>query len=98
MSSAIDSTFIATKRSGSRLRPDHPRSFARTVNQVGSTWMFDGNMFFPLTGMPMLNSVRIKIRFADWLPVPLDVATVMTTSLTIGAEGAPPRDAADITG
>jgi len=26
----------------------------------------------------------IKMRFADWLPVPFEVATVMTTSLTTG--------------
>jgi hypothetical protein len=46
--------------------------------------MFDGNMFFPPTGTPMSKMARIKIRFADWLPVPFDVATVMTRSLTMG--------------
>jgi hypothetical protein len=44
--------------------------------------MFDGNMFLPLTGIPMLKIDRIKMRFADWLPVPFDVATVTTTSFT----------------
>jgi hypothetical protein len=39
-------------------------------------------MFLPLTGTPIWKMVRIRIKFADWLPVPLEVATVMTTSLT----------------
>jgi hypothetical protein len=51
-------------------------------------------MFLPLTGTPIWKMVRIRIRFADWLPVPLEVATVMTTSLTTdwtpGAGLAPP--------
>src|SRR5829696_6367142 len=84
MSSATDSTFIATKTSASRLRAVQPSPLARTVNQVGSPWMFDGNMFFPLTGIPMLKIDRIRMRLADWLPVPLEVATVMVTSLTAG--------------
>src|SRR5580704_15562422 len=87
MSSATDSTFIATTTSASRLRATQPSPLARTVNQVGSPWMFDGNMFFPLTGTPMLKIDRMRIRLADWLPVPLDVATVMVTSLTAAPSG-----------
>src|SRR5256885_11640711 len=84
MSSATDSTFIATSRSVSRRRAVKPAPFARTVNQVGSPWMFDGNMFFPDTGTPMLKMDRMRMRFADWLPVPFEVATVMTRSFTLG--------------
>jgi hypothetical protein len=47
--------------------------------------MFDGNMFFPLTGIPMLKIDRIRMRLADWLPVPFEVATVTTRSFTTGA-------------
>jgi hypothetical protein len=32
----------------------------------------------------MLKIDRIRIRFADWLPVPFEVATLMVTSLTSG--------------
>src|SRR5438105_4941964 len=84
MSSTIDSTFMATKMSASRFRAVHPASFARTVNHVGSPWMFDGNMFFPLTGIPIPKIDRIRIRFADWLPVPFEVATVIVRLLTMG--------------
>jgi hypothetical protein len=55
------------------------------VNQVGNPWMFDGNIFLPLTGTPIWKMDLIKMRLADWLPVPLEVATVMTMSLTIGS-------------
>ena len=37
----------------------------------------------------MLKIDRIRIRLADWLPVPFEVATVMTTSLTIGSAAVP---------
>jgi hypothetical protein len=49
----------------------------------------EGNMFFPLTGIPMLKIDLIKMRFADWLPVPFDVATVTATSLTMGCPEEP---------
>ena len=88
-SSAMDSTFIATKTSGSRRRATQPSPLARTVNQVGRPWMLDGNMFLPLTGIPMPRIDRIRTRFADWLPVPFEVATVMMTSLTRALPAAP---------
>ena len=44
--------------------------------------MFDGNRFFPETGMPIWKIERISIRLAVWLPEPLTVATWMLKSLT----------------
>src|SRR5262245_34982643 len=44
--------------------------------------MLLGKRFFPLTGIPMWKSARMRIRFADWLPEPLAVATWMLKSLT----------------
>ena len=46
--------------------------------------MFDGNMFFPETGMPIWKMERIRTLLAVWLPEPLTVATWMLKSLTTG--------------
>ena len=51
--------------------------------QVGNPEIFDGNKFFPLTGIPMSNSVCNRIRLADWEPVPFAVAILMVKSFTI---------------
>src|SRR5690349_11180467 len=60
----------------------YPRLFARMVYQVGSPAMFDGNRFFPDTGMPIWKIDRRSTRFAVWLPEPLTVATWIVKSLT----------------
>ncbi len=50
------------------------RLLARIVNQVGNPAMFDGNMFFPETGMPIWKMARIITLLAVWLPDPFTVA------------------------
>src|SRR5262245_6951565 len=45
--------------------------------------MFEGNRFFPETGIPIWNRDRSRTRFAVWLPEPLTVATWMLKSLTM---------------
>jgi hypothetical protein len=72
-------------RSTSFFRPIHPSLFARIVNHVGRPAMFDGNMFFPLTGTPIWKMERISTLFDDCEPEPLTVATWIVKSLTIGA-------------
>jgi hypothetical protein len=42
---------------------------------VGNPAMFDGNMFFPETGIPIWKMARISTELAVWLPLPLTVAT-----------------------
>src|SRR3954464_527579 len=59
-----------------------PSLLARTVYQVGSPAIFDGNMFLPDTGMPIWKIERRRTRLAVWLPDPLTVATWMLKSLT----------------
>src|SRR3954468_9163960 len=59
-----------------------PSLLARTVYQVGSPAIFDGNMFLPDTGMPIWKSERRMTRLAVWLPDPLTVATWIVKSLT----------------
>jgi len=44
------------------------------VYQVGNPAMFDGNRFFPETGMPIWKIDRSSTRLAVWLPDPLTVA------------------------
>jgi hypothetical protein len=44
--------------------------------------MFDGNRFFPETGIPILNSARTSVELDVWLPDPLTVATVKVKSFT----------------
>src|SRR6185503_20862376 len=46
--------------------------------------MFEGNRFFPLTGMPIWKMARSNTVFAVWLPEPLTVATWMLKSLMTG--------------
>jgi hypothetical protein len=46
--------------------------------------MFEGNMFFPETGIPIWNRDRSRTRFAVWLPDPFTVATWILKSLTTG--------------
>src|SRR5437764_14053319 len=77
-------TFMQTIRSTSFFRPIQPSLFARMVNQVGRPAMFDGNMFFPLTGTPIWKIERIRTLFDDCDPEPLTVATWMVQSLTMG--------------
>ena len=45
--------------------------------------MLEGNKFFPLLGIPILNKDLNKTKFEVWLPEPLGVATCMEKSLTI---------------
>ena len=59
----------------------YPCLLARMVNQVGSPAMFDGNIFFPETGMPIWKMERIRTVLAVWLPDPFTVATWMLKSL-----------------
>src|SRR5690606_34142125 len=59
--------------------------------QVGSPWMFEGKMFFPCTGMPILKNERSSARFAVWLPVPFAVATAIEKSLTLAVDSVPTR-------
>src|SRR5205814_5385257 len=81
--SRADSTFIATRKSTSFLRPTYPSLFARMVYHVGSPAMFDGNMFLPETGTPIWKIERRRTRLAVWLPDPLTVATWIAKSLTM---------------
>lgn len=50
---------------------------------MGKPWILEGKMFFPVTGIPILKNVRIKVVFAVALPDPLTVLKVMTKSLMI---------------
>ncbi len=59
----------------------------RMVYHVGKPWIFEGKMFFPDTGIPILNKARINVRLDVWLPDPLTVATVILKVLTIFSEG-----------
>ncbi len=43
--------------------------------------IFDGKMFLPPTGIPILKIDLMSIVFADWLPLPFTVATLITKSL-----------------
>src|SRR5262245_5116541 len=45
--------------------------------------MLEGKRFLALIGIPIRNSDLAKMLFADWLPVPLTVATSIERSLTI---------------
>ena len=45
--------------------------------------MFEGNIFFPLTGTPISNKDWSKMRFADCEPVPFAVAILMVKSLAM---------------
>jgi hypothetical protein len=49
---------------------------------VGNPEIFEGNKFFPLTGIPMSYNVCNKMRFADCEPVPFAVAMLMVKSFT----------------
>ncbi len=86
-SSAAVSGFITTRISLWPRRAIQPSFEARMVNQVGSPAMFEGNRFFPLTGMPIWKMARSSTLFAVWLPEPLTVATWMLKSLTTGFMG-----------
>src|SRR5215213_4359789 len=76
--------FMQTIRSTSFFLPIQPSLFARIVNHVGRPAMFDGNMFFPLTGTPIWKIERIRTLFEDCEPDPLTVATLIVRSLTTG--------------
>jgi hypothetical protein len=45
--------------------------------------MFDGNMFFPEQGMPILKMDLKRMLLAEALPLPFSVAMQMLTSLTV---------------
>src|SRR5438067_11216182 len=77
--------FMQTMMSTSFLRAIQPSLFARMVNQVGRPAMFDGNMFFPLTGTPIWKMERINTLFDDCDPEPFTVATWILQSFTIDA-------------
>jgi hypothetical protein len=50
--------------------------------------MLDGNMFFGVTGTPILNTALVNKAFADAEPVPFTLANLTTKSLTgISYEG-----------
>ncbi|OQX64008.1 MAG: hypothetical protein B5M51_04380 [Anaerolinea sp. 4484_236] len=51
------------------------------VYQVGNPWIFEGNIFFPVTGMPILKMARNIVKFEVWLPEPFSVPTVIEKSL-----------------
>ncbi len=88
-SSRAVAAFMHTMMSTSFLRAIQPSLFARIVNHVGRPAMFDGNMFFPLTGTPIWKIERIRTLLDDCDPEPLTVATWIVQSLTI--EAAPVR-------
>src|SRR5215469_1556136 len=44
--------------------------------------MFEGKIFLPLTGIPILNRARRRQLLAVWLPDPLTVAATMVKLLT----------------
>src|SRR5512145_3043158 len=84
---AKEAGFIATTISCSSRRAMKPSLLTRMVYQVGKPWIFDGKIFFPETGMPILNKARINVVFDVWLPEPLTVATVIEKSFTIEPPG-----------
>jgi hypothetical protein len=47
--------------------------------------MFEGKIFLPFTGMPILKRARRRVRFEVWLPVPFAVAMTIEKSFTISA-------------
>ncbi len=55
---------MATRKSISFLRAMKPCLLARIVNQVGRPAMFDGNMFFPDTGIPIWKMERMRTLLA----------------------------------
>src|SRR4029079_12180509 len=81
-SSAAVCAFMQTIRSAYFLRAIQPSLFARIVNHVGSPAMFDGNMFLPLTGIPIWKMERIRTLLDDCDPDPFTVATWIVQSLT----------------
>src|SRR6185436_14672748 len=68
-----------------------PCLLARMVNQVGSPAIFDGNIFFPDTGIPIWKMDRISTMLAVWLPDPFTVAIWMLKSFVICRSGSPER-------
>src|SRR6185437_253663 len=82
MSFAIVSGFIATTRSMSDGRAFQPSALTRISYHVGSPWMFDGKIFFPVTGMPMRKIDCMSMVLALALPVPLTVPILKAKSLT----------------
>src|SRR3954451_7360569 len=93
-SSRAVSGFMATRKSISLRRPMYPCLLARIVNHVGNPAMFDGNIFFPETGIPIWKMARISTLLAVWLPDPFTVATWMLKSLTTEWFGCSGRDSA----
>src|SRR5258707_2738370 len=76
------SGFIATIMSTPPRRPRWPPSLIRTSNQVGRPWMFDGNIFRELTGMPIRSTDLANRPLALAEPEPLTLANLTTKSLT----------------
>jgi hypothetical protein len=53
----------------------------RISYQVGSPWMFDGKMFFPVTGIPIRKMACIRMALALAEPVPFTVPILKAKSL-----------------
>src|SRR3954466_15522946 len=77
----------ATIRSKSGVRAVCPSLLTRISYHVGRPWMFDGNTFFPDTGMPMRKIACMMRPFADADPEPLGVAILKAKSLTRSGKG-----------
>ena len=77
------SGFIAITISSFSSLARYPFLLSRIEYQVGSPCMFDGNMFLPVTGIPILNNARNMVVFAVALPEPLIVLNVIQKSLKI---------------
>jgi hypothetical protein len=56
------------------------------VYHVGSPWMFEGNKFFPDTGIPILKRARSRVTLAVCEPDPFVVAMVIEKLLIISEE------------
>jgi hypothetical protein len=65
----------------------YPALLTRISYHVGSPWMFDGNTFFPDTGIPMRKIACMRRLFALAEPVPLTVAILKAKSLTRDGAG-----------
>ena len=65
---------MATMTSKCDARAPYPSLLTRISYHVGSPWIFDGNAFFPETGIPMRNTACMSKPLALAEPVPLTVA------------------------
>src|SRR6185312_3651455 len=72
----------ATTRSTCSGRDTQPSLLTRISYQVGRPWMFDGNTFLPVTGMPMRKIACMRIPLALAEPVPFTVPILKAKSFT----------------